>query len=236
MSTPKEEKKKEQSEVSRFEDEKRALTVRMGNTLFEKIEEVAEELGQKPAAIARNYLNLSPYIFIKSNLEITTRDNNPLILFPASIFELIMDTLRTQPEEKQKEIGDKLGSLININADILRMVTLKQKLELIKTLGWFQYLYSDHLRIPRSFAPPFVVVALLYRMETKKKISTEWTFQNLVAENLNDPKYEKKENKGTKANIDRIRKEFEDRYAPIGNVFGEGLAYDFYEFDKVKLA
>ena len=78
------------------------LTVRMDDNLNEKIKALAKGSNQKSAAFARNYIRFAPYIIINNNLEIRTYDGSTMMLFPAKLFELIMNSIKNAPEEVLK--------------------------------------------------------------------------------------------------------------------------------------
>jgi hypothetical protein len=216
--------------MEKDERDRKALTVRMEPDLFNKIEQVADELDQKSAAVARNYLKLAPYVVINSNLEIKTYDGNNVMLFPVKSFELIIGALKTAPEETQREIGDNLANIININADFLTLQTFKQKIDFLKTLGWFQAVPSDYLRIPRRFGTPMIVISMVYRLVTKKRCP-EWKYSTFF-ENLLDEKYKKQ-----KEAVNRMQSMRDEFLRILGNysVIYDEQNYEYYEFDKVSL-
>jgi hypothetical protein len=221
-------------------EEKKALTVRMDQLLFDKIEEVAEELGQKSAAVARNYLKLSPFVFIKSTMEITARDNNPLMLLPSSVFELITQSLRAIDEKTQAEIGDKMASILNVNMDILGYTTNRQKFEFIKTLGWFKYGPGDFLKIPRRFGPPMMVISMIYRIMRNRKLPGDWTREFFQIERMDlASSAAKKIDENRRRQIDtgnRVKDEYLKSFGDYDQVLFQQLQdYDFYEFRNIKL-
>jgi len=225
-------KKESKSSEKSSTEEKKALTIRMEPDLFDMIDKVADELGQnKSATVARNYLQLANYVFVKADMQITTHDNNPLLLIPSTLFETMTSLIKD--ENSQKDIGDRLATLINLNSEILNFITISQKIEFLKVLGWLPRMGGDFLRIPRKFGPPMMVAALVHRLVTKKKI--EWSL-NLFLENFADPKWEKEKNwKAEKTRFLGIRDEFTQKFGIWQGIFTDTQDSPYYDFDKISI-
>lgn len=211
-------------------EEKKALTIRMEPELFDMIDKVADELGQnKSATVARNYLQLANYVFVKADMQITTHDNNPLLLIPSTLFETMTSLIKD--ENSQKDIGDRLATLINLNAEILNLNNISQKIEFLKVLGWLPRMGGDFLRIPRKFGPPMLVASLVHRLVTKKKI--EWPL-SFFLENFADPKWEKEKTwKAEKTRFLSIRDEFTQKFGIWQGIFTDTQDSPYYDFDKI---
>ncbi len=160
---------------------KEAFTIRLQPETIENLDIVGEQMGLKTSTVARKYLQISKYMVITSDQQLQTYDKTGLTAIPKNILQLIFSNLS---EDKQFEIGDSLGVVLNTNATLLKKKTIKEKLELIQGLGWLEIRKLGHRWAfsAREF-PIGIINALVYRILHNRKYPTMWK-RDYISPNL----------------------------------------------------
>ena len=130
------------------------------------------------------------------SLDLTTFTKMSLSLFPAEILKELLDS---QDERKQISIGDKLGTIINNNFQIMGLQNLEEKRKLIHGLNWIKFtpvqLHIDEeidskskernkiekqfWGIPKDTWPILVIHAMLFRLIYNQKYTSNWDLKLL---------------------------------------------------------
>ena len=121
--------------------------------------------------------------------------------------------------------------MINLNADFLKKNSMKDKIDFLKLMGWFQLGPGNYLRIPRKFGPPMMVISMVYRLITKKRYPAEWVV-NYFYENPLDEKYKKQKDTSTK--IQNQKKSFSELLGSFITI-NDDQNTEYYEFEQVSL-
>lgn len=151
-------------------NEKKSFTIRIDDDLEKQLERVGDRLNLKPATVARNYLQLAKYLLVKSDLETNSYDNTPMMMLPIEIFQTMEDLIRVNrgTYEKEIDLGDKFGIVINTNCEFANITDPIEKLKLAEGWGWFKLSVIDnYLAIPRTFGSLNTVNALVYRIVSR---------------------------------------------------------------------
>jgi hypothetical protein len=101
----------------------------------------------------------------------------------------------------------------------------------MKTLGWFQSMPVDYLTISRKFAPPMVILSMVYQLIKNKRIPAEWNRINFT-DALTGKVY--KDNKELKLKIENLRADFLENWGNYNAIFDDQSG-DYYIFDKIHL-
>ena len=117
-------------------EENKMFSLRLNPKLINRISKLSTEMGSSQAKIARSYLQLSDYFLVEPNLDISTFTKMGLSIFPT---EILKDFLDSQTEKDQILLGDKLGTIINNNFQIMGLQNLEEKRKLIHGLNWIRF-------------------------------------------------------------------------------------------------
>ncbi len=132
------------------DENKKIITVRVKPNLYQDIERIAADMSSNRSRISENYLKMSEIMKIKEDSTKIGWDNMPLAVYPGWFMQEMMiimtNDLNTDNRfEKLCELGDKMGDYLN---DIFSIKSIgkkdfKSKLEIIKKLGWFNYVKKN---------------------------------------------------------------------------------------------
>jgi hypothetical protein len=221
--------------------DKKSFTIRIESDILTKLNDAANKMGIKSATIARNYLKLADSVFIQPNMDMMSFDNSALMIIPNESFHYIISLLLDNSKEvyvKQVDTGDRLGDMLNKNAECMGMEDPVQKIELAQSWGWFKSaLIDNYVAIPRSFGPVTLVNAMVYRIATKRRYpyAGNWNWRDFfVDDGTLNQRYPKKENKGELQNIQNQRDSQRRDLGAVESNWDEGTAYYKYEVLKKK--
>ena len=166
------------------------FTLRLNQELIDKISKLSSEMGVSKSKIAKSYIQLSDNVIVEPNLNITTFTKMDLSLFPT---EVLKESLNLLPEKNQYSIGDKLGTIINNNSQIIGLQSLDEKRKLIQGLNWIKFtpvhLVNEEMDqktkeikkikkqfwgIPKDIWPLEVIHAMLFRIIYNQRYNSNW--------------------------------------------------------------
>jgi hypothetical protein len=176
-------------------EENKMFSLRLNPKLIERINKLSIEMGASKAKIARSYLQLSDYFLVEPNLDITTFTKLGLSIFPT---EILKDLLDSQNDRDQILMGDKLGTIINNNFQIMGLQNLEEKRKLIQGLNWIRFtpvhliseeedpktkeikkINKQFWGIPKDTWPILVIHAMLFRLIYNQKYNSNWELKLL---------------------------------------------------------
>ncbi len=179
-------------------EENKMFSLRLKPKLIARINKLSGELGVSKTNIARSYLQLSEYVLVEPSSDLTTFTKMSLSIFPTEILKELLDS---QDEKKQISIGDKLGTIINNNFQIMGLQNLEEKRKLIHGLNWIKFtpvqlideeidpnntkdkikikIKKQYWGIPKDTWPILVIHAMLFRLIYNQKYTSNWELKLL---------------------------------------------------------
>ena len=122
------------------------FTIRMKQSLKDRIEKVAFNLGEKPAKTAQNYLALSHIMTVRSDDSKSSINNYPLAIFPEYLMKEMFQKMEADINAGnrfiiQSDLGDRFAQFVN---DILSLrgipvTELVTIFDFLKQMGWINY-------------------------------------------------------------------------------------------------
>jgi hypothetical protein len=215
-------------------EEKKSFTIRIERSIELILEKVGKLLQLKSATVARNYLNLSQFIVVESNLMMKSYDNTPLGVIPLDTFKYLTDILDW---DRQIDLGDRLGQAINRNCEHEGISEPTKKIELAVGWGWFKTTWIEekeyiYIGIPRSFVHVNTLTAMVYRLVQKRKIPDWRDFNHFF---MTDDAIKRIDNKNERTNVQQIREAQKTELGAFQSNYNEGQsAYLRFEVLKVK--
>ena len=235
-------------------EENKMFSLRLNPKLIERINKLSIEMGASKAKIARSYLQLSDYFLVEPNLDITTFTKMGLSIFPT---EILKDLLDSQNDRDQILMGDKLGTIINNNFQIMGLKNLEEKRELIQGLNWIRFtpvhLISEEedpktkeikkidiqfWGIPKDTWPILVIHAMLFRLIYNQKYTSNWELK-LLKDFLRETEKKQKDftKNPKKYSIYNKKKEFILKFANEIGCHKENFEaeHNYYYFDVLRI-
>ena len=235
-------------------EENKMFSLRLNPKLIERINKLSIEMGASKAKIARSYLQLSDFFLVEPNLDITTFTKMGLSIFPT---EFLKDLLDSQNDRDQILMGDKLGTIINNNFQIMGLQNLEEKRKLIHGLNWIRFtpvhligeeedpktkeikkINKQFWGIPKDTWPILVIHAMLFRLIYNQKYTSNWELK-LLKDFLSET--EKKQRDFTKTpkkySIYNKKKEFILKFANEIGCHKENFEaeHNYYYFDVLRI-
>ena len=171
-------------------EENKMFSLRLNPKLIDRINKLSIEMGASKAKIARSYLQLSDYFLVEPNLDITTFTKMGLSIFPT---EILNDFLESLNRKDQILMGDRLGTIINNNFQIMGLQNLDEKRKLIHGLNWIKFtpvqLIDEEINletkkienivkqfwgIPKDTWPLLIIHAMLFRLTYNQRYKDNW--------------------------------------------------------------
>ena len=235
-------------------EENKMFSLRLNPKLIERINKLSIEMGASKAKIARSYLQLSDYFLVEPNLDITTFTKMGLSIFPT---EILKDLLDSQNDRDQILMGDKLGTIINNNFQIMGLQNLEEKRELIQGLNWIRFtpvhliseeedpktkeinkINKQFWGIPKDTWPILVIHAMLFRLIYNQKYTSNWELK-LLKDFLRETEKKQKDFTKTpkKYSIYNKKKEFILKFANEIGCHKENFEaeHNYYYFDVLRI-
>ena len=230
--------------------EKKIFSLRLDQDLIRNINRLSEELDVSKTKIARSYIQLSDYFFLEPNLELKTFTKMSLSIFPKDILK---DLLHSLSEKDKISIGDKLGTIINNNSQVIGLNTIEEKRKLIQGLNWIKFT-PVHLivkiknekdpkaiestsnegqfwGIPKEIWPIETIHALIFRLLYNQRYNSNWE-TNLLKKFLNQPEKNLKKNSDFNKNRDFLLK-FKNEIGCRKENFESEHIYYYYEIFRI---
>lgn len=236
------------------EQEKKMFSVRLNQNLIDRLNKLSGELRVSKAKIARSYLQLSDYILVEPNLDLTTFTKMSLSIFPTEILKELLDS---QDEKKQISIGDKLGTIINNNFQIMGLQNLEEKRNLIHGLNWIKFtpvqlsveeidlkskesnkIEKQFWGIPKDSWSILIIHAMLFRLIYNQKYTSNWELK-LLKDFLSETEKKQKDfaKNPKKYSIYNKKKDFILKFANEIGCHKENFQaeYIYYYFDVLRI-
>ena len=235
-------------------EENKMFSLRLNPKLIDRINKLSIEMGASKAKIARSYLQLSDFFLVEPNLDITTFTKMGLSIFPT---EILKDFLDSQNEKDQILLGDKLGTIINNNFQIMGLQNLEEKRKLIHGLNWIRFtpvhliceeedpktkekkeINKQFWGIPKDTWPILVIHAMLFRLIYNQKYTSNWELK-LLKDFLRETEKKQKDftKNPKKYSIYNKKKEFILKFANEIGCHKENFEaeHNYYYFDVLRI-